>query len=73
MRSLETTAANVRDITITSRLIREDDAVVYADAGYLGIEKREEIVSDAHVSSIEYRINRRAGSVRKAPNHLPDY
>jgi IS5 family transposase len=30
--SLETTAANVRGITITSRLIREDDAVVYGDA-----------------------------------------
>jgi IS5 family transposase len=42
-RSLETTAANVRDITITSRLIREDDTVVYADAGYPGIEKREGI------------------------------
>ncbi len=71
--SLETTAANVHDITVTSRLIREDDAVVYGDAGYLGIEKREEIASNEHLSSIEYRINRRVGSVQKVPEHLPNY
>ena len=71
--SLETTAANVHDITVASRLIRDDDAVVYGDAGYLGIEKRDEIVSDEHLSSIEYRINRRVGSVQKVPNHLPNY
>ena len=71
--SLETTAANVHDITVTSRLIREDDAVVYGDAGYLGIEKREEITSNEHLSSIEYRINRRVGSVQKVPEHLPNY
>ncbi|MDR2489304.1 MAG: transposase [Desulfovibrio sp.] len=53
--------------------LSDEGAVVYGDAGYLGIEKREEIVSDARLSSIEYRINRRAGSVRKAPNHLPGY
>lgn len=65
--SLETTAANAHDITMTSRLIRKDDEVAYGDAGYLGIEKREEIISDAHLSSIEYRINRRVGSVQKVP------
>ena len=71
--SLETTAANVHDITMTSRLIRADDEVVYGDAGYLGIEKREEIAGDAHLSSIEYRINRRVGSVQKVPEHLPNW
>jgi IS5 family transposase len=50
--SLETTAANVHDITMASRLLREDDAVVYGDAGYRGIEKREELVGNAHFSSI---------------------
>jgi IS5 family transposase len=31
--SLETTAANVHDITVASLLIREDDEVVYGDSG----------------------------------------
>ena len=48
--------------------IREDDEVVYGDAGYLGMEKREEVSSDKHLSSIDYRINRRVGSVQKVPD-----
>ena len=71
--SLETTAANIHDITIASSLIRKDDAVVYGDAGYLGIEKREEVAGDAHLSSIDYRINRRVGSVQKVPEHFPNW
>ena len=66
--SLEVTAANVHDITIATKLIREDDEVVYGDAGYLGMEKREEVSSDKHLSSIDYRINRRVGSVQKVPD-----
>ena len=65
--SLEVTAANVHDITVGTKLIREDDEVVYGDAGYLGIEKREEVCSDKHLSGIDYRINRRVGSVQKVP------
>jgi IS5 family transposase len=65
--SLEFTAANVHDVTVASQLIRDDDAVVYGDAGYLGLEKREEVVSDEHLANVEYRINRRVGSVQKFP------
>ena len=65
--SLETTAANVHDITMAASLIREDDEVVYGDAGYLGIEKREKIAGSVRLSSIDYRINRRVGSIRKVP------
>ena len=36
------TAANVHDIEETSKLIREDDEVVYGDSAYLGAQKREE-------------------------------
>jgi len=68
--SLETTAANVHDITMASRLIREDDEVFYGDAGYLGLEKREEIAGNAHLSGLEYRINRRVGSVQKVPGNF---
>jgi IS5 family transposase len=65
--SLETTAANVHDVTKASELIREDDEVVYGDAGYLGLEKREEIREKTHFAGIDYRINRRVGSVQKVP------
>jgi IS5 family transposase len=65
--SLETTAANVHDITVAAQLIRESDEVVYGDAGYLGLEKREEITSSASLSGIEYRVNRRLGSIQKVP------
>ena len=68
--SLETTAANVHDITVASELIREDDEVVYGDSGYLGIQKREEIAGSEHLSSIDYRVNRRYGSVQKVPGNL---
>lgn len=68
--SIETTAANVHDLNIASKLIREDDEVVYGDSGYLGIEKRPEVVNSPHLSKIEYRINRRYGSVQKTPTCL---
>ena len=57
--SMEVTAANVADITAAAKLIREDDEVVYGDAAYTGIEKREEIKTDAHLSGIDYRVNHR--------------
>jgi IS5 family transposase len=69
--SLETTAANVHDITVAPQLIREDDEVVYGDAGFIGIEKREEVQASPHLSTIEYRINRRYKSVQRMPEgHL---
>jgi IS5 family transposase len=37
------TAANVSGIEDAGKLIREDDEFVNADAGYIGIEKRDEI------------------------------
>ena len=39
----------------------------------LGIEKREEISSDPHKSQIEYRINRRRGSVLKQSSKIARY
>ncbi|GHV57916.1 hypothetical protein FACS1894216_22540 [Synergistales bacterium] len=65
--SVTATAANVHDIAETHNLIRGDDEVVYGDAGYIGIEKREEIVSDPQKSKIEYRTNRRRHGIRKLP------
>lgn len=71
--TIEVTSANVHDVSIASRLIREDDEVVYGDSGYLGIEKREEVVSDAHLSSIDYRINRRPSSLQNVADNSFDW
>ena len=70
---LETTAANAHDITKAASLIREDDEVVYGDAGYIGIEKRGEIAGDAHRASIDYRINKRIGSIPKVPENFVNW
>ena len=61
--TVEATAANVADIEVAHKLIREDDEVVYGDAGFTGIVKREEIATDPHKSQIDYRINRRPGVI----------
>ena len=71
--TIEVTPANVHDITVASKLIREDDEVVYGDSGYLGLEKREEIVSDEHLSAIDYRINRRPSSLQKVSDSSIDW
>lgn len=63
--SIEASAANVHDIAEAAKLIRPDDEVVYGDAGYLGIEKRPEIIEDENKSKIDYRINQRPGKVKK--------
>lgn len=71
--TIEVTAANVHDINVAADLIREDDEVVYGDSGYLGIEKREEIQSDEHLSAIDYRINRRPGKLPKVSDNAIDW
>ena len=55
--SVEVTAANVNERDVVPILVREDDRVVYADAGYCGIEKRDDIKNDPHLSTIDWRIN----------------
>ena len=41
--TITATAANIHDIQETSKLIRDDDNVVYGDSGYTGIEKQTEV------------------------------
>ena len=62
--TITATSANAHDIDETTKLIREDDEVVYGDSGYSGIEKREEVKSDEHLSSVRYVTNRRPSSIR---------
>jgi len=56
-----------------AELIREDDEVVYGASGYQGIRKRPEITSDEHLSSIDYRINRRPGKLSHVSDRAIDW
>ena len=62
--TITATAANTHDIVETHHLVREDDHTVYADSGYLGIEKRDEIKNDEHLSQVEYHIAARPSQNR---------
>ena len=56
--SLEVTAANVHDSAVATKLIREDDTVLYGDSAYCAVEKHADVQADPHLSAIEYRTNR---------------
>jgi IS5 family transposase len=60
--TVSATAANVHDLDETVNLVRADDEVVYADAGYQGVQKRPEIAGDEHLSTVEI-VAERKGSV----------
>lgn len=64
--SVEVTAANTSERDSIPKLIREDDEVVYGDAGYTGMPKRQGIQCDPHLSSIDYRTNARNRFHRKS-------
>ncbi len=63
------TAANVADIDETTKLVRDDDQVVYADAGYQGIDKRKQVTDDPHLSKVEFRVAARKGKLKTMPIH----
>ena len=57
--TVEVTPANVHDVTVAAKLLREGDEVVCGDSAYLELEKRDEIKHAPQPSAIEYHINRR--------------
>ena len=54
--SVTATAASVHDLDQVAHLVRADDEVVYADAGYQGASKRPDVADDPHLSQVEFRI-----------------
>ena len=62
--SVETTAANVHDLTPAADLLHGEEKVVYADAGYQGIEKRDEMQG----RGIGFRVAMRPGKRRVLPD-----
>ena len=71
--TVEVTAANAHDITVASKLLREDDEVVYGDSAYLGVEKRDEIKNNPQLSAIKFRVNRRPGRLPKVSDNAIDW
>jgi IS5 family transposase len=59
--SVTATAANVHDLDQIADLVRADDEVVYADAGYQGAVKRPEVAADPHLAGVEFRVAARKG------------
>ena len=67
--SVTVTAASVHDLDEITHLVRVDDQVVYADAGYQGVAKRPEIVEDEHLSTVEWRVAARKGALKAMHPH----
>ena len=67
--SVTATAANVHDLDQAANLVRTDDEVVYADAGYQGAPRRPEIADDEQLSKIEFRVAARKATVKTMPAH----
>jgi IS5 family transposase len=65
--SVQTTAANVHDLTPAAELLHGEETVVYADAGYQGIANRPEMAD----KEIEFRVAMRPGKRRVLPE-TPD-
>ena len=62
--SVETTAANVHDLSSAAELLHGEETVVYGDAGYQGIEKRPEMQG----RGIGFRVAMRPGKRRALAN-----
>lgn len=63
---VEVTAANVHDVSVTSKLLTGEEETVNGDSGYLGADKREDaIVRNKSGKKIKYRINRRPSQIKK--------
>ena len=61
--SVSMTAANVSDIAQTHVLLHGKESEVHADAGYLGVEKREEIV--ALKREVKWQIAAKRGTIKR--------
>ena len=57
---VETTAANVHDVTMVPKLLYGEETSVHGDSGYLGAQKREDAIThNSRGQKIQYKINRR--------------
>lgn len=61
--TIKATAAHVADIAMTSELLHGKELWVYADAGYVGVDKREEIQKNH--ADVTWLVAKRRSSIRK--------
>lgn len=64
--SLEGTPANVSDVSQTKHLLHGEEKSVHADAGYTGVEKREEFEG----SKIEWMVAQKQGCLKAMADGL---
>lgn len=66
--SIETTSANVHDIVVADKILHGKEERVWTDAGYTGIEKREE----HEKRKVNWHIAMKLGKRAKLPESHPD-
>jgi IS5 family transposase len=59
------TAANVSDISQTHALLHGEEKTVHADAGYLAVEKRAEILAQGR--EVDWRVAAKRGKLKEMP------
>jgi IS5 family transposase len=71
--SLVTTAANVSDISQTAALLHGQESEVWADAGYVGVDKREEVQAAlaANEQVVNWHVAKRRKSIEKLAEGWP--
>jgi IS5 family transposase len=61
--TVTTTAANAGDVTQASNLLHGKEKMAFGDAGYTGVEKREEIVKDKAKRKVKWYVAEKRGKV----------
>lgn len=65
--TLRTTAANISDISQTEALLHGQEKAVWADAGYVGVDKREDMQEAlvANEQTVQWLVAKRRKSIEK--------
>lgn len=63
--TVEVTSANVHDITVAHKLVRQDDYTAKGDSGYIGLEKRDDMMCDPFLSQVKCEIVKRPNMWKK--------
>jgi IS5 family transposase len=68
--TLTTTAANVSDISQTPALLHGQESAIWADAGYVGVEKREDmqLALSANEQPVQWHVDKRRKTITKMAN-----
>jgi len=67
-----TTAANVSDITVASKLLHGQEDALHADAGYIGLEQREEMTAAQAAGTLKATLKFQIAEKRSNIKALPE-